>query len=130
MGARRGFRAVPWFVYLARCADDTIYCGITNDLVARLIAHNAGKGARYTRTRTPIEILGTRRCATKGRALRIEYRVKQLTRVQKLELVATPSRFAALARAATRSASRTPRSGRGSTRRAAGARGAERPSVR
>ncbi|MEO8548326.1 MAG: GIY-YIG nuclease family protein [Kofleriaceae bacterium] len=122
---------MPWFVYLARCADDTLYCGITNDLVARLTAHNAGKGARYTRSRTPIEILVTRRCATKGRALRIEYRVKQLTREQKRALVATPTLFTALARAVTtRSASRRPTSGRGSTRRAAGARGAGRPSGR
>lgn len=79
---------MPWFVYIARCADDTLYCGITNDLVARLAAHNAGKGARYTRARTPIEILATRRCRTKGRALRIEHRVKQLTRAQKERLVA------------------------------------------
>jgi putative endonuclease len=82
---------VAWFVYLARCADDTLYCGITNDLVARLAAHNAGKGARYTRTRTPIEILATRRCMTKSRALQIEYRVKQLSREQKERLIA--SRF-------------------------------------
>jgi putative endonuclease len=78
---------VPWFVYLARCADDTLYCGITNDLAARLAAHNAGKGARYTRTRAPIEILATRRCTTKGRALSIEYQVKQLTRSEKERLV-------------------------------------------
>jgi len=109
---------VPWFVYLARCADDTFYCGITNDLVARLTAHNAGKGARYTRTRRPIEILVTRRCTTKGRALRLEYRVKQLTRAQKLTLIAKPAGFAALSRMSPRrSASRTPKSGRGSNPR-------------
>jgi putative endonuclease len=79
---------VPWFVYIARCADDTLYCGITNDLVARLAAHNAGKGARYTRSRTPIEFLATRRCLTKGRALRIEYQVKQLSRPAKQQLAA------------------------------------------
>ena len=93
---------MPWFVYLARCADDTFYCGITNDLVARLTAHNAGKGARYTRNRRPIEMLVTRRCTTKGRALQLEYRVKQLTRAQKLKLVATPAGFAALARKSPR----------------------------
>jgi len=87
---------VPWFVYLARCADDTLYCGITNDVAARLVTHNAGKGARYTRTRTPIEILVVRRCATKSRALKLEYRVKQLTRPQKLRLVTTPSLFATM----------------------------------
>jgi putative endonuclease len=92
---------VYWFVYLARCADDTFYCGITNDLVARLTAHNTGKGARYTRTRTPIDIVVTRRCASKSRALQLEYRVKQLTRVQKLALIAAPSLFTAMARKVT-----------------------------
>jgi len=71
---------VAWFVYLARCADDTLYCGITNDLVARLAAHNAGKGARYTRAFRPRRFVLVRRCLTKGRALQLEYRVKQLTR--------------------------------------------------
>jgi len=100
---------VAWFVYLARCADDTLYCGITNDVVARLAAHNAGKGARYTRTRTPIEIIVVRRCANKGRALRLEYRVKQLTRTQKQRLVATPALFTALARKRATSAASSAR---------------------
>lgn len=87
---------MAWFVYLARCADDTLYCGITNDLVARLSAHNAGKGARYTRTRRPIELVASRRCASKGRALRLEYRIKQLSRTAKQALVAEPTRLARL----------------------------------
>ncbi|HUJ57520.1 MAG TPA: GIY-YIG nuclease family protein [Kofleriaceae bacterium] len=95
---------MAWFVYLARCADDTLYCGITNDVPARLAAHNAGKGARYTRTRTPLELLAVRRCATRSRALRLEHRVKQLSRAQKQQLVANPSRFAALARTLKRRA--------------------------
>ena len=74
-------------MYIARCADDTLYCGVTNDLVARFAAHNAGKGARYTRARTPIVLVASRRCATKGRALRIEYRVKQLTRSEKERVI-------------------------------------------
>lgn len=89
---------MAWFVYIARCADDTLYCGITNDLIARLAAHNAGKGARYTRSRTPIEIVVSRRCMTKSSALRLEYRVKQLARPEKERLVAAPARFTALAR--------------------------------
>jgi len=97
--------AVRWVVYVARCADDTLYCGITNDLDARVSAHNAGKGARYTRTRRPIEILLVRRCATKGRALRLEWRIKQLTREEKLQLVATPSAIERLARRVSRAAS-------------------------
>jgi putative endonuclease len=89
-------------VYLARCADATLYCGITNDVDARLAAHNAGRGARYTRTRTPIEILVVRRCASRSRALQLEYRVKQLSRVQKERLIATPALFAGLRRTARR----------------------------
>lgn len=91
-----------WFVYLARCADDSLYCGITNDVVARLAAHNAGKGARYTRSRTPLELVLVRRCATRRRALQLEYRVKQLTRAQKQLLIATPALLAAVARRASR----------------------------
>jgi len=97
---------VAWFVYLARCADLTLYCGITNDVAARLAAHNAGKGARYTRSRTPIEIVGMRRCTTKGRALKLEYKVKQLTRAEKQRLIDTPATFAAFARTALRTSAR------------------------
>lgn len=99
MGAR-------WVVYVARCADGTLYCGITNDLAARVAAHNAGKGARYTRTRRPIEVLLVRRCATKGRALRVEWRIKQLSREEKLALVATPSTLDAIVRRLARATAR------------------------
>ncbi len=97
---------MTWFVYLARCADETLYCGITNDVRARLAAHNAGKGARYTRSRMPIELVLVRRCATKSRALRLEYRVKQLPRAEKQRLIANPGLLAALGRAASRATSR------------------------
>jgi len=83
-------------VYLVRCADDTLYCGITNDLAARMAAHSAGKGAKYTRGRGPFELVATRRCREKGTALKLEYAIKQLDRGQKLRLDA--KRFAALAR--------------------------------
>ena len=85
-----------WVVYLVRCADDTLYCGITNDLAARLAAHTAGKGAKYTRGRGPLRVVAKRRCRDKGTALRLEYAVKQLDRTQKLQLDA--KRFAQLAR--------------------------------
>lgn len=87
-----------WFVYLARCADDTLYCGITNDLEGRLAAHNAGKGAKYTRTRTPIELIFSRRCNSMSRALKLEHGVKKLSREKKEALVATPSLFPSLVR--------------------------------
>ena len=69
-----------WTVYVVRCADDTLYCGITNDLPGRLAAHEAGKGAKYTRGRGPLEVVFTRRTRTKGRALRLEHAIKALPR--------------------------------------------------
>ena len=73
-----------WTVYVVRCADDTLYCGITNDLPARLAAHEAGRGAKYTRGRGPLEVVFTRRTRSKSRALRLEHAIKALPREQKL----------------------------------------------
>ncbi len=87
-----------WTVYLVRCADDTLYCGITNDLAARLAAHEAGKGAKYTRGRGPLKLVASRRCRDKGVALRIEHAIKKLARRDKLALDAR--RLGAIARAA------------------------------
>ena len=77
-----------WFVYLARCGDDTMYCGIAKDVAARFVQHDAGKGARYTRGRGPLELLYAQRCADKSSALRLEYEIKQLPRADKLALLA------------------------------------------
>lgn len=89
-----------WVVYLVRCADTTLYCGITNDLAARLAAHAAGKGAKYTRGRGPLELVATQRCRDKRVALRIEHAVKRLTRPEKLALDA--QRLRAIAESARR----------------------------
>ena len=86
-----------WYLYLARCADDTLYCGIARDVAARIAEHDAGKGARYTRGRGPLQVVLTRRFNDKGRALRVEYKVKQLSRAAKAALDT-----AALARLARR----------------------------
>lgn len=90
--------AGPWSVYLARCADGTLYCGIARDVAARIAAHDAGTGAKYTRRRGPLAVLLVRRCRDKGAALRLEHAIKQLTREAKLLLVARPSRVTALIR--------------------------------
>jgi putative endonuclease len=82
-------KAALWVVYLVRCADDTLYCGITNDLQARLAAHGTRRGAKYTRSRGPVRLVYARRHRTKGAALRTEYKIKQLTRDEKLALAAT-----------------------------------------
>ena len=67
-----------WLVYLVRCADNSLYCGITNDLNSRLKNHNSGKGAKYTRSRRPVELVGVGPQMTKSEALKLEYRIKRL----------------------------------------------------
>jgi putative endonuclease len=100
---------VTWYVYVARCADDTLYCGIARDVAQRVAAHDAGTGARYTRGRGPLRVVLVRPCRNKGRALRLEYAIKQLSRPQKEALVAEPARFAGLIR--RRRPSRKPQPG-------------------
>ena len=67
-----------WVVYLVRCSDNSLYCGISNDLKNRLIEHNSGKGAKYTRSRRPVEQVGISSEMTKSEALKLEYAIKQL----------------------------------------------------
>jgi putative endonuclease len=86
-----------WFVYIARCADDTLYTGVARDVQERLLAHNAGRGARYTRGRGPLVLCAVRRCASQGEALRLELAVKRLPRADKLRLT-QGRRFGAFAR--------------------------------
>ena len=78
---------VSFYVYLLRCADGTLYTGYTDDPVRRTKVHNAGKGAKYTRARLPVELVYQEACADKSAALQREYEIKQLTRVQKLKLI-------------------------------------------
>lgn len=87
-----------WWVYVARCADDTLYCGIALDVAERIAAHDAGTGAKYTAGRGPLVVVLSRRCADKGFALRLEHAIKQLTRREKEALVADPTRLASIAR--------------------------------
>lgn len=77
------------YVYLLECADGTLYTGWTTDPAARLAAHNAGHGAKYTRSRLPVRIVYTESLPTKSEALKRESHIKKLTRTQKLELTAT-----------------------------------------
>ena len=75
-----------WFVYLLRCGDDTLYCGIALDVAARLKQHQEGKGAKYTRGRGPLELAHCERCGAKAEALRRERAIKHLSRAAKLRL--------------------------------------------
>jgi len=72
-----------WVVYLIRCSDESLYCGITNNLKNRLAVHNSGKGAKYTRSRRPVELVGVSSEMTKSDALKLEYRVKQVSASKK-----------------------------------------------
>lgn len=75
------------FVYIARCANDTLYTGYTTNVDKRIAAHNAGKGAKYTRAHLPVTLLTCWSFSSKGEALRAEHAVKHLSRVQKVRLI-------------------------------------------
>ncbi len=79
---------MSWVCYLLQCADNTLYCGITNDLDKRLAAHNAGEGAKYTRGRAPVKLLYYEPCADKSVALTRELEIKRWSKAKKLELCA------------------------------------------
>jgi len=78
---------MSWVCYLLRCADDTFYCGITNDMEKRLAAHNAGEGAKYTRGRIPVSVVYCETCADKSAALKREIKIKRLSRSAKQALL-------------------------------------------
>jgi putative endonuclease len=67
-----------WVVYLVRCSDKSIYCGISNDVQRRLKEHNSGKGAKYTRSRRPVALIDSSPEMPKPEALKLEYRIKKL----------------------------------------------------
>lgn len=81
--------AGPWFVYLLECADGSLYCGVTIDLVRRLAEHNgqAPGGARYTRVRRPVRLAAWASCADRAAACRLEDQVKRLPRGRKLDFL-------------------------------------------
>ena len=76
------------YVYILRCADDTLYCGWTTDLEHRIKTHNSGKGAKYTRSRLPVELVWYESFEDKTQALSREWHIKRLTREEKRKLIA------------------------------------------
>jgi predicted GIY-YIG superfamily endonuclease len=76
-----------WSVYVLRCGDGSLYTGIAKDVEARLAAHRAGRGAAYTRTHAPVEILYRESRMTRGEALSREASIKRLSRAQKERLI-------------------------------------------
>jgi putative endonuclease len=76
-----------WYVYIVECADNTLYTGITTDVNKRVKTHNEGKGAKYTKTRLPVVLRAYFEAENRSLASKEEYRIKQLTRKEKLVLI-------------------------------------------
>ncbi len=72
-------------VYLLRCADDSLYCGISKGLEARIAQHNAGKGAKYTRSRLPVKLVAASDELSRSEALKVEHAVKQQPASRKVD---------------------------------------------
>jgi len=75
------------YVYILKCADDTLYCGWTTDPDARLRAHNSGRGAKYTRSRLPVEMVYLEEFEDKHEALSREWHIKRMSREEKMKLI-------------------------------------------
>ena len=84
--------AERWFVYLVECSDGTLYCGVAKDVDARVFVHNEGKGARYTRARRPVTLVVKSKPMPKRAAFKLEYRVKQLEKGNKVAAISGTAR--------------------------------------
>lgn len=82
-----GSSTTSWLLYILRCSDGTLYTGITNDLKKRLVAHNSGKGAKYTRGRGPCEVMATCKFPNRSTSSKAEAMFKKLSRQQKLNAI-------------------------------------------
>lgn len=82
-----------FYAYVVSCSDGTLYTGWSTDPARRLLAHNSGTGARYTRPRRPVKLLATWRFDSKQEAMRFEWAFKQLSRPQKLQAIAAAEKI-------------------------------------
>jgi len=73
-----------WRVYLLKCADSSLYCGVTKNLENRLLKHNDGSASKYTRSRLPVKLVAVRKDLTKSDALKLEYQIKKLPAGEKI----------------------------------------------
>ena len=76
-----------WYIYIIECADGSLYTGITTDVNRRLLQHNSGKGAKYTKVRRPVKLRALFEAQNRSEACKEEYRIKQLSRIEKLKLL-------------------------------------------
>ena len=83
-----------WHVYFLRCSDNSLYCGVTKDLQRRLRQHNhTSKGAKYTRSRRPVELVWSYRMESQSAALKLEATLKKKTKSQKEMIIETDSDY-------------------------------------
>ena len=76
-----------WFLYLVECSDHTYYCGITKNIAKRIGDHNKGRGAKYTKGRIPVKLMGFVEYDSRSAASQEEVRIKRLSRREKLEMI-------------------------------------------
>ncbi|MES9940108.1 MAG: GIY-YIG nuclease family protein [Candidatus Thiodiazotropha sp. 6PLUC2] len=76
-----------WYVYILRCSDRTLYTGVTNDIKRRVSEHNQGIGAKYTRGRTPVELVFLESASNRSTALRREWDIKKMKLREKLKII-------------------------------------------
>ena len=76
-----------WKLYILRCCDGSLYTGITTDIGKRVAAHNCGKGAKYTRSHKPVELVYSEECEDHSAALKRELEIKSMSRECKLKLI-------------------------------------------
>lgn len=84
---------MPWYVYILRCGDNTLYTGVTDNVTRRLAAHRSGKGAKYTRGRGPLELAYMEEVPDKSAALRREAAIKKSSRREKERLIQETNAF-------------------------------------
>lgn len=75
-----------WYVYIIKCSDNSLYTGITTNVERRLNEHNKGVGAKYTKNKGPVVLMAVFEASNRSEASKEEYRIKQLTRNEKLLL--------------------------------------------
>ena len=78
---------MTYYTYVVKCSDGSLYTGYTNDLEKRISVHNEGKGARYTRSRRPVELVYYEEYPTKEEAMSREWHIKQLTKAEKEKII-------------------------------------------
>lgn len=79
---------MTWYIYIVRCSDESLYTGITRDVASRITQHNGGEGAKYTRTRLPVELVYMEKANSRSAALRREYEIKRMRSAGKRGLIA------------------------------------------